>query len=89
MEEQQLLQELHLALDRAVRWPLVLVEHWAGGSVIIQYGGGAGHPSPNPARSQREKGDGRVFICQSTWPKQNTTWSETVSSLKSILPWWA
>ncbi|XDA73934.1 hypothetical protein R6Z07F_004154 [Ovis aries] len=28
-EEQRLLQELHLALDRALRRPLVLVEHWA------------------------------------------------------------
>ena len=27
-EEQRLLQELHLALDQALRWPLVLVEHW-------------------------------------------------------------
>ena len=28
-----------------------------GGCVIIRYGGGAGYPSPNPARSQREKKD--------------------------------
>ena len=59
-----------------------------GGCVIIQYGGGAGHPRPNPARSQREKGDQRVLICWSAWPNQNTMWSKTVSRLKSILPWW-
>ena len=40
-----------------LRQPPVLVEHWAGSCVIIQYGGGAGHPRPSPARSQREKGD--------------------------------
>ena len=45
-EEQWLLQELHLALDWALRRPPVLVEHWAGGRIIIQYGGGAGHPYP-------------------------------------------
>ena len=39
-EELRLLQELHLALDRALRWPAVLVEHRAGGCVIIQYGEG-------------------------------------------------
>ena len=83
-----LLQEPHLALDRALRRPLVLVEHWADGRVIIQYGGGAGHPHPNPARSQREKGDRCVFTCRSARPNQNTTWSKTVSPLKSILPWW-
>ena len=86
MEEQWLLQELHLALDRVLRRPLVLVEHWADGRVIIQYGGGAGHPHPNPARSQRDKGDQRVFTCQSAWRNQNTMWSKTVSPLKSILP---
>ena len=32
MEEQWLLQELHLALDRALRQPPVLVEHWAAGA---------------------------------------------------------
>ena len=88
-EEQQLLQEGHLALDRALRRPPVLVEHWAGGRVIIQYGGGAGHPRPNPARSQREKGNRRVFTCQSAWLNQNTRWSKTVSPSKSVLPWWA
>ena len=55
---------------------------------IIQYWGGAGHPRPNPARSQREKGDRRVFTCQLAQPNQNTTWAKTVSPLKSILPWW-
>ena len=40
-EEQRLLQELHLAVDQALRRPLVLVVHsLGGGRVIIQYGGG-------------------------------------------------
>ena len=43
-----------------------------GGHVVIQYGGGAGHPCPNPVRSQREKGDRRLFTCQSAQPNQNT-----------------
>ena len=60
-----------------------------GGHVIIQYGGGVGHPRPNPARSQREKGDQCVFICQSARPNQNTTWPKTVSPLKFVLTWWA
>ena len=34
-----------------------LVEHWAGGRIIIPYRGGAAHLCPNPARSQREKKD--------------------------------
>jgi len=88
-EELRLLQELHLALDQALRRPPVLVGHWAGGRVVIQYGRGAGHPCPNPARSQREKGDLRVFTCWSARLNQSTTWSKTVSPLKSILPWWA
>ena len=57
--------------------------------VVIQYGGGAGHPRPNPARSQTEKGDQHVFTCRSAWPNQSTTWSKTNSPLKSVLPWWA
>ena len=31
---------LHLALDGALRWPPVLVEHWACGHIDIQYRGG-------------------------------------------------
>ena len=85
VEAQRLLQELHLALDQALRRPLVLVEYWASRRVIIQYGGGTGHPHPNPARSQREKGDRPVFTCRSARPNQNTTWSKTVSPLKSVL----
>ena len=46
--EGQLLQELHLALDRALRQPLVLVEHLVTG-VSSSIGEGAGHPCPNPA----------------------------------------
>ena len=88
-EEQRLLQELHLALDWALRRPPVLVEHWAGRRVIIQYGGCTGHLCPNPARSQREKGDRHVFTCWSARLNQNTTWSKTVSPLKSVQPWWA
>ena len=30
-----LLQELHLALDWASRWPLVLVKHWEAGLVYV------------------------------------------------------
>ena len=87
-EEQRLLQVLPLALDQALRRRPILVEHWAGGRVVIQYREGAGHPCPKPARSQREKGDRRVFTCRSARPNQNTTWSKAVSPLKSILPWW-
>ena len=57
-----------------------------GGCVIIQYGGGAGHPRPNPARSQREKGDRCVFTCRSARLNRTTTWSKTVSALNSVLP---
>ena len=89
MEEQRLLQELHLALDRALRRPPVMVEDWASGRIIIQYGGGAGHPRPNPVRSQMEKEELRVFTYWSARPTQKTTQSKTVSPLKSVLPWWA
>ena len=34
-----------------------------------------------PDRSQKEKGDRRVFTYWLAWPNQNTTWSTTVSSL--------
>ena len=46
--EQQLLQELHLALDRALRQPLVPMEHWAVGMSSSSMGEGAGRPRPNP-----------------------------------------
>ena len=48
VEEQQLLQELHLALDRALRQPPVLVEHWEAGASLSRVGEGSGHPHPNP-----------------------------------------
>ena len=48
MEEQWLLQELHLALDRALKQPPVLVEHCEEG-VLSSMGEGVGHPCPNPA----------------------------------------
>ena len=48
VEEQGLLQELHLALDRALRQTLVLVEHWEAGASLSSMGEGAGHPCPNP-----------------------------------------
>lgn len=76
---QWLLQELHLALDWASRRPPVQVEHWEAGASLSSMGEGSGHPRPNPARSQREKGDRRVFTCQSAQPNQNTTWSKTFS----------
>ena len=47
-EEQRLLQELHLALDWAVRRPLVLVEHWEAGLSLSSMGEGSSHPRPNP-----------------------------------------
>ena len=46
--EQWQLQELHLALDWAVRQPLVLVEHWEAGTSLSSMGEGSGHPHPNP-----------------------------------------
>ena len=47
-EEQRLLPELHLALDRALRRPLVLVEHWAAGESFSSMGKASGYPRPNP-----------------------------------------
>ena len=47
-EEQWLLQELHLALDWALRRPPVLVEHWEAGASLSRMGEGSGHPRPNP-----------------------------------------
>ena len=40
VEEQRLLQELHLAPDRALRWPRVLVERWAAGTSSSSMGEG-------------------------------------------------
>ena len=40
MEEQRRLQELHLALDWALRQALVLVEHWAAGTSSSSMGEG-------------------------------------------------
>ena len=48
LEEQWLLQELHLALDQALRQPPVLVEHWEAGASLSSMGEGSGHPRPNP-----------------------------------------
>ena len=39
-EEQQLLQKLHLALDRALRRPPVVVEHWEAGASSSSMGRG-------------------------------------------------
>ena len=47
-EEQRLLQELHLALDQALRRPPVLVKHWEAGESLYSIGEGSGHPRPNP-----------------------------------------
>ena len=47
-EGQQLLQELHPALDQALRWPPVLVGHWEAGTSSSSMGEGAGPPRPNP-----------------------------------------
>ena len=44
-EEQRLLQELHVALDRALRRPLVLVEHWGAGASSSSMGEGSSSPS--------------------------------------------
>ena len=38
VEEQWLLQELHLVLDCTVRQPLVLVEHWEAGVSLASMG---------------------------------------------------
>ena len=48
MEEQWLLQQLHLALDWAVRQPPVLVELWEAGVSLSSMGEGSGRPRPNP-----------------------------------------
>ena len=48
VEEQPLLQELHLALDRALRRPPVLVKHWEAGVSLSSIGVRSGHPRPNP-----------------------------------------
>ena len=47
-EEQRLLQELHLALDRALRRPPVLVKHWEAGASLSSIGEGPAHPHSNP-----------------------------------------
>ena len=47
-EKQWLLQKLHLVLDRAVRRPLVVVEHWEAGLSLSSMGERSGHPHPNP-----------------------------------------
>ena len=47
-EEQRLLQEIHLALDQALRRPLILVKHWEAGASLSSMGEGSGHPRPNP-----------------------------------------
>ena len=47
-EEQWLLQKLHLALDRALRRPPVVVEHWEAGVSLSSMGERSGHPRPNP-----------------------------------------
>ena len=46
-DEQRLLQELHLALDRALRRPPVVVEHWEAGVSLSSMGERSGHPRPN------------------------------------------
>ena len=47
-EEQWLLQKLHMVLDRALRRPLVVVEHWEAGVSLSSMGERSGHPHPNP-----------------------------------------
>ena len=39
---------LPLALDRALRWPLVLMENWAAGMSLSSMWEGSGCPRPNP-----------------------------------------
>ena len=48
VEEQWLLQELHLALDRGIKAACVLVKHWEAGASLSRMGEGSGHPHPNP-----------------------------------------
>ena len=38
---------LHLALDRALRRPPILVEHWEAGASLSSMGEGSGRPRPN------------------------------------------
>ena len=42
-----LLQKLHLALDRALRRPPVVAEHWEAGVSLSSMGERSGHPRPN------------------------------------------
>ena len=48
VEEHWLLPELHLALDWAVRWPPILVEHWEADTSLSSMREGPAHPRPNP-----------------------------------------
>ena len=41
---------LHLALDWALRQPLVLLEHWEAGASLSSLGEGSGCPCPNPVQ---------------------------------------
>ena len=47
-EERCLLLKLHLALDRALRQPPVVVEHWEAGVLLSSMGERSGHPRANP-----------------------------------------
>ena len=51
LAEQRLLQKLHLALDRALRRPLVLVKHWEAGVSLSSMGEESGHPRPNSSQT--------------------------------------
>ena len=48
VEEQRLLQELHLALDWALRRTPALVEHWEAGASLSSMTEKSGHHCPNP-----------------------------------------
>ena len=65
-EEQRLLQELHLALDGALRWPPVLVEHWAAGTSPSSMGEGGSSSSKSCQIPQGEGGSASLHLQVST-----------------------
>ena len=88
-EELRLLQELHLALDRALRWPPVLVEHRAAGCVIIQYGAGLGGGRSSSSISfqipEGVRGSACLHLPVSMAKPEHYTVQDCFS-LKSVLP---
>ena len=61
-EEQRLLQELHLALGRALRRPPVLVEHWVVGASSSSMGEGRSSSSKSCLIPEGEGGSGSACL---------------------------